>query len=85
MSSGQNYQLWYMAITLTDLNPCGFLFWGCLKAKVHNSNPRTKELDENICREMANIPAEQLQRVNWNLFRRYEDCPFSTSSVICEL
>jgi hypothetical protein len=22
-----------------DLNPCDFFFWGCLKAKVYNSNP----------------------------------------------
>jgi hypothetical protein len=26
-----------------DLNPCAFFFWGCLKDKVCNSNPRTKE------------------------------------------
>jgi hypothetical protein len=39
-----------------------FFFWGCLKGKVYNSNPRTEELNENICREIANIPAEQLQR-----------------------
>jgi hypothetical protein len=27
-----------------------------------------------IRREIANIPAEQLQRVNQNLFRRCEEC-----------
>jgi hypothetical protein len=39
-----------------------------LKDKVYNRNTRTEELKENICREIANIPAEQLQRVNHNLF-----------------
>jgi hypothetical protein len=33
-----------------------------------------EELKENICREIANIPAEQLQRVNQNLFQQYEEC-----------
>jgi hypothetical protein len=38
-----------------------------LKDRVYNSNPRTEEeLKENIPREIANIPAEQLQRVNQN-------------------
>jgi hypothetical protein len=41
-----------------DLNPCDFFFWGCLNGKVYNSNPHTEELKENICRELANIPAE---------------------------
>jgi hypothetical protein len=57
----------------SGLNPCDFLFWGCLKDKVYNSNPRTKELKENIRREIANIPVEQLQRINQNLFRRCEE------------
>jgi hypothetical protein len=35
-----------------------------LKDKVYNSNPKTEALKENIRREIANIPAEQLQRVN---------------------
>jgi hypothetical protein len=33
-----------------------------------------EELKENIGRENANIPAEQLQRVNQNLFRWCEEC-----------
>jgi hypothetical protein len=58
-----------------DFYPCDFFFWGCLKDKVYNSNPRKeKKLKENIRREIANIPAEQLQRVNQNLFRRCEEC-----------
>jgi hypothetical protein len=58
-----------------DLNPCDFFFWGCLKDKVYNSNPGTEgELKENIRREIANIPAEQLQNVNQNLFRQCEEC-----------
>jgi hypothetical protein len=32
----------------------------------YNSNPRTEELKENIRREIANIPVEQLQRANQN-------------------
>jgi hypothetical protein len=58
-----------------DLNPCDFLFWGCLKDKVYNSNPRKEEeLEENVRKRIANIPAEQLQRVNQNLFHRFEGC-----------
>jgi hypothetical protein len=51
------------------LNPWDFFFWGCLKDTVYNSNlPTEEELKENIHSEIANIPAEQLQRVNQNLF-----------------
>jgi hypothetical protein len=33
-----------------------------LSDKVYNSNPRTEgEIKENICREIANIPTEELQ------------------------
>jgi hypothetical protein len=46
-----------------------------LKDKVYNNKPQTEEeLKENICREIANIPAEQLQRVYQNFFRRCEEC-----------
>jgi hypothetical protein len=57
-----------------DLNPYDFLFWGCLKDKVYNSNPLMEELKENIPREISNITAEQLQRVNQNLFRQCKEC-----------
>jgi hypothetical protein len=58
-----------------DFNPCDFFFPGCLKGKVYKSNPRTEEeLKENIHREIANLAAEQLKRVNQNLFRRCEEC-----------
>jgi hypothetical protein len=57
-----------------DLNHSDFFFWGCLKDKVYNSNPRKGEIKENIRREIANIPVEQLQMVNHNLFCRYEEC-----------
>jgi inhibitor of nuclear factor kappa-B kinase subunit alpha len=58
-----------------DLNPCDFFLWGCFKDKVYNSNPRTEEeLKENIRREIANIPAEQLQRINQNLFHWCAEC-----------
>jgi hypothetical protein len=38
-----------------------------LKDKVYNNNPQKEVLKENICRKIANIPAEQLQRLNQNL------------------
>jgi hypothetical protein len=42
-----------------------FFFWGCLKDKVYNIIPRTEEdPKENVCKEVANIPAKQLRRVN---------------------
>jgi hypothetical protein len=49
-------------------------FWGGLGDKIYNSNPQMEELEEHICREIANIPAEQLQRVNQNLFCQCEEC-----------
>jgi hypothetical protein len=59
----------------SDLNPCDFFFWGCLKDKVYSNNFRTEEkLKENIRREMSNIPAEYLQKVNQNIFPRCEAC-----------
>jgi RNA polymerase-binding transcription factor DksA len=39
-----------------------------------SSNPRTEELKANIRREISNIAAENLQKVNQNLFRRCEEC-----------
>jgi hypothetical protein len=46
-----------------------------LKDKVYSNNPRAEEeLKEDIHGEIANIPAEQLQRVNQN-FRRCEERP----------
>jgi inhibitor of nuclear factor kappa-B kinase subunit alpha len=58
-----------------DLNPCDFFFWGCLKDEIYNSNPRAEEeLKGNNHKEISNIPAEQLQKVNQNLFRPCEEC-----------
>jgi hypothetical protein len=57
-----------------NLNPCDIFFWGFLKNRVYNSNPLTEELKENICSKIANIPAEQLQRVNQNYFYWCEEC-----------
>jgi hypothetical protein len=43
-----------------DLNPCDFFFWGCLKDKVYNSNPRTEEEpEETIRNEITNIPEKK--------------------------
>jgi hypothetical protein len=44
------------------------------KDKVYNCNPQMEELKENIYREIATIPAEQLHRVNQNLFCWHEEC-----------
>jgi hypothetical protein len=57
-----------------DLNLCDFFFWCSLKDKVYDNNPRTEELKENVCREIANIPAEQLQIINQNFFRWCKEC-----------
>jgi hypothetical protein len=72
-----------------DLNHCDFFFWGCLKDRVYNSNPRPEELEENIRREIANIPAEQLQRANQSLFPHCKEClriegQLSAPPVMCE-
>jgi hypothetical protein len=45
-----------------DPNSCDSFFWGYLKDNVYNSNPRTKDVQENIGRRIANIPAGQLQK-----------------------
>jgi hypothetical protein len=39
-----------------------------------SSNPRTEELKDNIRLEISNTAAENLQKVNQNLFRRCEEC-----------
>jgi hypothetical protein len=39
-----------------------------LKDIIYNSNPQKEELEENIHREIVNIPAEQLQMVTRNHF-----------------
>jgi hypothetical protein len=58
-----------------DLHSCHFSFWCCLNDKIYNSNPQTEEeLKENIRREIANIPAEQLQEIHQNFFRQCEEC-----------
>lgn len=59
---------------LPDNNPCGFFCWRCLKDKVYNSSPRMKDLKENTHRKIANIPAEQLQMVDQNLFLQCKEC-----------
>jgi hypothetical protein len=60
-----------------------FFFWACLKDTVYNSNPWTEELKKNIYREIANIPAEQLQRVNQNLLWS-GNCNCFFPNVICQ-
>jgi hypothetical protein len=39
-----------------------------------SSNPRTEELKENIRREISDTAAENLQKVNQNLFCWCEEC-----------
>jgi hypothetical protein len=72
-----------------DLNSCDIFFCGCLKGKVYSSNPRMEEgVKENIRKEISNIPAEHLQKVNQNLYASarnvfvYRDSIFNTS---CDL
>jgi hypothetical protein len=55
-----------------DLNPCDFSSVVVWRAKFTSVTPERK--GENIPREIANIPAEQVQRKNQNLFRRCEEC-----------
>jgi hypothetical protein len=69
-----------------DFNRCDFFFWSCLKDKIYPSNPGTEEeLKENIRREIANIPSEQLQRVNQNLFCQCEKCLYVEGQHFCHL
>jgi hypothetical protein len=77
-ASRANFCSWFLQSVIEgqlNLNCYDFFFRGCLKDKVYNNNPRMEEkLKENIRREIANIPAEQLQKVNHNLFHRCEEC-----------
>jgi hypothetical protein len=66
----------------SDPNFCDSSFWGYLKDKVYNSNPWTKDIQENIRRGIANIPTEPLLPV-----RRMYTCigtAFAAPTVICE-
>jgi hypothetical protein len=74
MSSGTIISSGIWLALSPDLNPYDFFLCGCLKDKVYNSNHRTEELKESTRREIANIPAEHLERVNQNPFRRCEEC-----------
>jgi hypothetical protein len=72
ISSSSSSSIW--PARSPDLRHCDFFFWDCLKDIVYNSNPRTeKEIKENFRREIANISAEQLQRVNQNLFSSWRN------------
>jgi hypothetical protein len=51
-----------------------FFFWSCLTDTVYNRNTQLQELKENIHRETADIPAEQLQGVNQNPFHMCREC-----------
>jgi hypothetical protein len=72
-----------------DFNPY-FFSWGNLKDKVYKSIIQMEELKENIYREIANISAEQLQRVkseHLSSVRGMSICrwtAFSTPPVIYE-
>jgi hypothetical protein len=57
------------------LMPVIFFLWGCLKDQMYNSKPRMEaELKENNLREIANIHAVCLQRVNQNVICWCEEC-----------
>jgi hypothetical protein len=51
-----------------------FSSWGCVNDKVYKSNHGTEEQTEDIRTEIVNISAEQLQRINQNLFFQCEEC-----------
>jgi hypothetical protein len=76
---------------LPNLNPCDFSFWGCLKGKIYNSNPRTEEeLKENFvgklqnsCRTASKGKSELLPPVPGMSTCR--GAAFSTHPVNCEL
>jgi hypothetical protein len=74
MSSGTIISSGIWPARSPDLNPYDFFLCRCLKDKVCNSNHRTEELKESTLREIANIPAEQLQRANQNPFRWCKEC-----------
>jgi hypothetical protein len=53
-----------------------FFLWGSWKGKIFNSNPLTEEvLKEYICMQIVRIPAQELQMIIQNPFRRWEECP----------
>jgi hypothetical protein len=61
-----------------------------LKDKDYKSNSQTEEgLKENICGNITNISAEELQRVSQNLFCQCEECLHKTAlsvpPVICKV
>jgi hypothetical protein len=51
-----------------------FFLLGLFEGKSYSTNPRTEGLKENFLREISNIPTENLQKVDQNLFRRCEEC-----------
>jgi hypothetical protein len=71
MSSGIIVSSRIWPVCSSDLTLEIFIFCGCSKDKIYNSNPRMEDLKENICREIANIAAAS--RENLNIFRRCEE------------
>lgn len=64
----------------SDLSPCDFFLWGCLKAEVLKSRPRTLEaLMEAIREDIAGIPHDTLETVMGNFRERLPSLvrPFS--------
>jgi hypothetical protein len=58
-----------------DLNPCDFFLRRLFEGQRLQHYPQPEEeLKEKIRKEIANIAAEQLQRVNQNLLRRCKEC-----------
>ena len=58
-----------------DLSPCDYFLWGYLKLIVYNDCPSTlTHLINNICRAVANIPIDKLERVDRSFRVRLTQC-----------
>ena len=58
-----------------DLTVCDFYLWDNLICKAYETNLHSlKELKQNIRNEIGNITMAKLNRVNQNVFSRYNAC-----------
>ena len=58
-----------------DLTPLDFFLWGHIKSLVYANKPATLDvLNDNIQREIANVPIEMCARVAENWVQRIDRC-----------
>ena len=58
-----------------DLNPCDFFLWGFLKDRVYSPKPQNLlQLEQNIRREVASIPAPMATKVIRSMRTRAQLC-----------